>query len=206
MKASTILLSLISVLICTQGLAEVENKIREYRPDGDGFHLRKYDPDYKIMPGDIFYMQILDKPDLGGTYKIEADGTIRLPLIDKIKVGGLTASQTQKYIQASYNADYLVDPKVTLLLIELRERRILVMGQLNKPGPVLIPLGEKLTLTQAIAAAGDFNLRAKRTDIRVTRTDPNGTKKVFYFDFKKILKNIKELDPVLQDGDIVFVN
>jgi len=161
---------------------------------------------YRLSPNDHLEMKIYLHPDLTQHIRVEADGTIKLPLIGKIKVGGLTVIETQEYIQILYNEKYLVNPQVTLFIAEFRERRIQVMGQVNKPGPVLIPLGEKITLTEAIAAASGFNLRAKRTEIQVTRKDANGnTVKVLNFNVKEILKNPKELDPVLQEGDTVFV-
>jgi len=161
---------------------------------------------YRLSPNDLLHMQVFLEPDLEKEIRVEADGYVMLPLIGKIDVGGLTVIQAQEWIQTLYNADYLVDPQVSLLIIEFRQRRVQVMGQVNRPGPVEIPIGEEITLTEAIAAAGGFNLRAKKTEVQITRKGADGrTSDVLNYNVKDILENRKVKDPVLREGDTIFI-
>ena len=79
-------------------------------------------------------MKVFQEPDMDSRARVEADGNVILPLLGRVKLGGLTVIEAQEYVQALYNADYLVEPQVTLLVLEFRERNIQVMGQVLRPG------------------------------------------------------------------------
>jgi beta-lactamase regulating signal transducer with metallopeptidase domain len=51
------------------------------------------DPKETIRTGDVLSIEIKGEPDLPRAYTVQADGTIRLPLLGSIKVAGLTIQQ-----------------------------------------------------------------------------------------------------------------
>lgn len=135
--------------------------------------------------------------------RIAQDGTITLPLIGVVHVGGMTTETAQELIAELYDRDYLVNPQVSLVVLSYTERRIFIHGQVVAQGPVVIPPETDLTLAQAINAAGGLTRLARRNPIRVKRV---GKEDVIEINFNDVLTDPKTKDIVLQDGDIVFVD
>ncbi|MGF1484804.1 MAG: polysaccharide biosynthesis/export family protein [Opitutales bacterium] len=160
---------------------------------------------YRLSHKDLLRVEVFQEPDLIKDARVANDGTITLPLIGKVPVRGRTLVESQELITELYNRDYLVNPQITILILEYSERRVEVFGSVNRPGPVLIPPEEPMTLTEAIASAGGLSRIAAEDKIALTRQMPNGRSEVFQFNFKKILRDPKVVDPEVIDGDKIFV-
>lgn len=161
--------------------------------------------EYLIRPSDVLSIEVFQEPDLSRQIRVQGDGTIILPLIGKLKVADMSVGDAQARIEELYNADYLVNPQVHLLVLEYAPRRVQVLGQVNRPGFVPIPPEEELTLTQAISGANGFNLRANRTNVQIRREEEGHTR-VINVNVKEILRNPEAKDLLLKDGDTVFVD
>ncbi|WP_309397372.1 polysaccharide biosynthesis/export family protein [Cerasicoccus maritimus] len=159
---------------------------------------------YTLQPLDIIQMTVYKEPELEQQVRVSQEGTVILPLIGKVHVGDMTINDATTLITDLYNRDYLVNPQITLLLLSYTERRAYVHGQVNRPGPVIIPPEETMTLSQVISAAGSRTRLASDT-IQVTRTDENGKKTVFELDFDEILEDPEAKDIIIVDGDTIFV-
>lgn len=159
---------------------------------------------YIIQPTDLIRMEVFQEPDLEQEIRVAADGTITLPLIGEVYVGGLSVNEAQRKITVLYDRDYLVEPHISLLVLVYTERRVEVLGMVNRPGTVLIPPEEELTLTKAISGAGGHNRLADLSKVRLTRTDDSGRPIVRRINFSEISKG-RANDIVLQDGDSIFV-
>lgn len=160
---------------------------------------------YVIQPLDIFRMTVFQEPDLESEVRVAQDGTVVLPLIGSITVGGMTVVDVQQMITDLYNRDYLVNPHVTLMMLQYTEQRLQVHGQVGRPGWVVIPPEEEMTLSQAISAAGGLTRLADGGDIRLKRVSPSGKSKVIRIDFDEILKDPEAKDIQVYDGDNIFV-
>src|SRR3972149_2374043 len=57
---------------------------------------------YKLTPSDRIRVEIYGEPDLSRNVRIDAQGKIRLPLVDDVKVGGLTVEDAKKIIETAY--------------------------------------------------------------------------------------------------------
>ena len=161
---------------------------------------------YALCPTDLIRVEVFQEPDLLKEVRVEGDGSIVLPLIGKVPVGGMTLSDAQDYIQYLYNKDYLVNPQVNLLILEYSERRVQVLGQVNRPGVVLIPPEEFLTITQAISGAGGFNRLGDESEVQIRRMGPDGKPQVLIINVKEILRNPKAKDIIVRDKDTIFVD
>lgn len=159
---------------------------------------------YILQPLDIIQVEVFQEPDLEKQVRVSQDGSIALPLVGKVSVAGLTVSDANNLITQLYERDYLVNPQVSLLLLEYTEQRAYVHGQVNRPGPVVIPPEEQMTLTQVISAAGGMT-RLASDSIQLTRTDANGRKKVIEVSFDDILEDPDAKDIAVEDGDSIFV-
>lgn len=160
---------------------------------------------YLLKPSDLIEIQVFQEPDLHKQVRVEADGTIVLPLINRVKVGDLSIDEAQKRIEELYNKDYLVNPQVNLLVLEYHVRKVDILGQVNAPGPVEIPHDKALSLVEAISRAGSFTRLAKRNAVQVTRIDKDGKKTVIELNADKMMGESGSADFMLTDGDTVFV-
>lgn len=167
--------------------------------------LHAQDSGYKLRPLDTLEVRVFQEPDMTTVYKIGNNGVIILPLLNAVKVGGLTLQEAQQKIKELYEKDYLVNADVTIYIMQYAEQRVYVTGQVNKPGPVIIPGEETMTLSNAIAAAGGTTRLANTRSITVKRKLADGTSKTFDVDLRAILNDKNTHDFNLYDGDTVDV-
>jgi len=160
---------------------------------------------YKLRPLDVLTVKIFQEPDLDSIYKIGADGTIVLPLINSVRVGGLTLQDAQQLIKQLYEKDYLVNASVAIFISDYAPQRVYVIGQVNTPGDVMFPPEEQMTLSKAIAGAKGTTRLANLRSIIVKRRLADGTTKVFDVDLKAIFNDKQAKDFPVYDGDTIEV-
>jgi polysaccharide export outer membrane protein len=124
---------------------------------------------YVLSPNDLVLMKVYQEDDLETRARIAKDGTATFPLIGVVRLGGLTVEQAAAHIRELFDKDFLVNPQVTLTVVEYSKRRFTVLGQVQKPGAYEIPNEETMTLLQAIAMAGGYSRLANPSRITVTR-------------------------------------
>lgn len=124
-------------------------------------------PEEKLGVDDVFEVRVLGEPDLSGAFRVTADGNVDYPLAGRLKVGGLNTGEVQQLITEKLKDGYLKSPQVTVMIKEWNSRKIIVVGQVQKPGPV--SYYPRMTIVEAIAAAGDFTGIAAKNSVRLTR-------------------------------------
>ena len=160
---------------------------------------------YKLRPLDVLTVKVFQEPDLDTVYKVSQNGMIVLPLINAVKVSGLTVQEAQKQIKALYEKDYLVNADVSIFISEYSPQRVYVIGQVNRPGEVIFPPEESMTLSKAIAGAMGTTRLANLRAINIKRILPGGEVKVFEIDFRAILNKDGAKDFPVLDGDTIEV-
>ena len=160
---------------------------------------------YKLRPLDVLTVKVFQEPDLDTVYKIGQNGMIVLPLINAVKVSGLTVQEAQKLVKDLYEKDYLVNANVNIFISEYSPQRVYVIGQVNRPGEVIFPPEETMTLSKAIAGAAGTTRLANTRSIIIKRLLPNGEVKVFDVDFRAIMNNEKAKDFPIYEGDTIEV-
>ena len=127
------------------------------------------------------------------TYVVDPRGLVRFPLIDEIKVEGLTLHQAEQLLEQEY-AKFYKEPYV---IVRFTNKRVVVLGA---PGGRVIPLlNEHMQLTEVLALAEGLDENAKSHNIRVLRD-----REVFVVDFSTIDGYLKN-NMVIQPGDIIYV-
>lgn len=114
--------------------------------------------------GDIFFMN---------GYTIDEFGKVELPLIGEILLEGLTTVQAKKLIENEVKK--YVNEDEYFVRIRLGGIRFSALGEFNNPGKITI-LQNRVTIFEAIAAASDLNILAKRNELLVVRQYPEGSK------------------------------
>lgn len=139
--------------------------------------------EYKILPQDRLKIILYKDPgqiSLEGNSKIgdninpdgilvNANGYVKLPLVGKVKVAGLTQTQAADKIESLYRNE-LTDPSV---YVEIMNKRLYVLGEVHKQGVVKLDK-EKMTLFEAIAFAGGLTDSAVRNSIVIVSPTKNG--------------------------------
>ena len=124
---------------------------------------------YVLAPNDVVQIKVYQEDDLETKARVGQDGTISFPLIGVVPIGGKTVEQAGALIREKLDKDYLVNPQVTLIVVEYSKRRFTVLGQVQKPGSFEIPSEESVTLLEAIAMAGGYTRLADKGRVKVTR-------------------------------------
>lgn len=128
-------------------------------------------PVQKIGIDDLIGISTYDSPELTRTVRVAIDGTIRLPMIKvRIPVAGLLPSEAESAVTAELvNEQILVDPIVTVSLVESRSRPIVVSGAVK--APITFQASGEVSLLDALARAGGLAEDAG-PEILVSRTLP----------------------------------
>ena len=163
------------------------------------------DENYILQPSDVIQVSIFLEPDLEKSVRIEADGTVTLPLIKKVKVADLTVSDAQELITQLYNRDYLVDPQISVLVVSFSPKIIRVLGSVNRPGVIEMPPDREMTLTEAIASANGISRLGNPKSITIKRVNESGKTQQFEVNFNRILMNANAKDMILKEGDTIWI-
>jgi protein involved in polysaccharide export with SLBB domain len=116
---------------------------------------------------DVFDVRVVGEADLSGTYRVGADGTIDFPYVGRMEVVGLRPGQVQQQLTTRLKDGYLRNPQISVLVKEWNSRKVNVLGQVSKPGPV--PYFPRMTIVDAISAAGGFTVIAAKNTVHLRR-------------------------------------
>ena len=158
--------------------------------------------EYRVGPNDLLDIEILNLENAKRTVRVNAAGTITLPLVGPVVVAGMTQQQMEQHIAALYGAKYLQNPQVSVFIKEFTTERITVDGAVVKPG--IYPLVGQMTLLRVLALAGGFGSIAKRNGVMLFRNGTNGERQVATFDVEKIQSG-QEPDPPIRGDDLIVV-
>lgn len=99
-------------------------------------------------------------------YLVDMDGTIEVPLVGKIKIGGLRTTDAADTIRIRLSS-YLKEPSVIVRNLNFK---ISVLGEVKSPAVYVIP-DEKITLPQVLSLAGDLTIYGNRSNIMIIREE-----------------------------------
>jgi polysaccharide biosynthesis/export protein len=158
--------------------------------------------EYTVGEADVLHVNVWKEPEVSQTVVVRTDGNISLPLINEVKVSGMTPLQIQNAI-AERLKGFLNNPQVTVTVTEIRSKRAFITGEVVRPGGY--SLNAQTSVLQLIAQAGGFTPFAKRDSIVVLRME-NGKPLRLKFKYKQVVqgKNTEQNIP-LHPGDTVVV-
>jgi len=173
-------------------------------PDAPAMRL---DPDssadsYRIGVEDELQISVWHEPELSMPVQVRPDGMITLPLINDLPVVGLTTHELQTTLSEKLKP-FVNEPQVTVIVRNIRSRKVYLMGQVGKPGPYL--LNGRKTVLQLITEAGGPSQFARTGSIYVIRT-VNGQQTRLQFNYKKALSGKPDAGNIeLLPGDMVVI-
>ena len=104
-------------------------------------------------------------PNSEKPYLVDTEGNIDFPVIGRLNTTNKTLEEFRAEI-TNRVSQYVKNPTVT---VKLANFKVSLLGEVTKPGQVIIPEGQT-TLLNAIALAGDLTMYAKRDDLLLVRT------------------------------------
>lgn len=131
---------------------------------------------YVLSANDQVAVEVFGEDDLRTSGRLNAEGNLSLPLLGSVHLSGLTLTQATSRVTELYARDYLVNPKVNVMLVGYAKRRFTILGQVNRPGSFEMPDGSPtgIDLLEAVAMAGGYTRIAAPERITVRRRGPNG--------------------------------
>lgn len=157
---------------------------------------------YIVGDSDVIRVNVWKEPEVSQTVVVRTDGNISLPLINEVKVSGMTPLQIQDLVAEKLKG-FLHNPQVTVTVIEIHSKRAFITGEVSRPGTY--SLNAQTTVLQLIAQAGGFTPFAKTDSIVVLRTE-DGRQSRLKFKYKEVIQGKKtEQNIALHPGDTVVV-
>ncbi len=145
--------------------------------------------DYHLGVGDVVKIVVYDNEDLTTEDRITGSGTISLPLLGEITIGGFTKSEVEKQIADLLSSGkFIKKPQVNVRILQYREPKVSVLGQVNQPGRY--PVEPFKTVLDILAEAGGLNPQAKDQIIVLRREG------------EKIIKFVLDLRTTINDGNL----
>jgi polysaccharide export outer membrane protein len=140
--------------------------------------------------------------ELSAEVVVRPDGKISLPLLNDVHAAGLTPEALAEIVEKAATK-FVKDSDATVIVKEIRSRKVFVLGEVAKPG--VFPLTSETTVLQLIASVGGLLEYADRKNILILRVE-NGRERRLKFNYNDVIagKNLQQ-NILLQPGDTVLV-
>jgi protein involved in polysaccharide export with SLBB domain len=144
---------------------------------------------YVLSANDYVGVEVFGEDDLRTSGRLNPEGNLSVPLLGSVHLAGLTLTQAAARLTELYGRDYLVNPRVNIMLLGYARRRFSILGQVGRPGSYDMPESSPggIDLLEAIALAGGYTRIAAPERITVRRQGANGDQ-IFKVNAKKFNK------------------
>jgi polysaccharide export outer membrane protein len=174
---------------------------------------------YVLGPGDEIQLDVYDYEEFQLKKVILPDGTITLPLIGRMMAANRTVPELTQALERRLQ-EWLVEPDVTINILQLRPLVINVAGEVQRPGPIQLSretlfstnnitsdfFVRSPTVNGALQAAGGVTRNADIRQVVLKRHNPGGKDPVVTINLWDSLTTPNApRDLILQDGDSIFV-
>lgn len=159
--------------------------------------------DYVIGQQDLLEVRVFDLDELNQLVRVEADGTISLPLVGRLLVEGMPKSALEAKLSKILDENHLKGAQATVFIREAVSKRISVSGAVRAPGSYDM-LGSR-SLLEILSAAGGL-LDDFGTEIVIFRKQEDGSRVRLSVDSERLLRVVESAANItLAPGDLVHV-
>lgn len=154
--------------------------------------------------GDAIKVQVYGKPELETTTYVGADGTVPIPLAGTVAVLGQSPAAAGQSIAAAFRkGGFLIDPQVTVFMVQFRSQQVTVLGAVRTPGRFTIET--RATLLDVLAQAGGID-EDGASNVVLLRPDKAGKLRRYPIDLAGLGRDGEPVSSIgLQGGDSIFV-
>ena len=157
---------------------------------------------YRIGVDDQIEISVWREHDLSLTVVVRPDGMITMPLLNDIYVIGMTPKELADSLTEKLKP-FVNEPQVTVSVLQIRSRRVYLIGQVNHPGAYA--LNDRKTILELLTEAGGIGQFAKQNSIYILRTVNGKTEKIPFRYKDAIIGKNNGGDVELLPGDRVIV-
>ncbi|HMR69544.1 MAG TPA: polysaccharide export protein EpsE [Rubrivivax sp.] len=160
--------------------------------------------EYRLGAGDVVRISVYQMPDLALEARLSEAGVISYPLLGSIQLGGLSVPQAEKKLADGLrDGNFVKQPQVSLLVVQVRGNQASVLGQVNRPGRYPLETAG-LRLTELLATAGGVAANGADTVTLVGTRGGQPMRRVI--DLPSLFRTDGGGDdPVIHHGDAVYV-
>jgi len=111
--------------------------------------------DYRIGFDDVLDISVFEAQELNREVRVSSAGEISLPLLDSVRVAGLTPREVELVLQELLRRTYMKDPHISVFVREMQSHPVSVLGAVRRPGVFQVrgskTLIEILSLAEGLA-------------------------------------------------------
>jgi polysaccharide export outer membrane protein len=123
-------------------------------------------PNYVLGPNDQVLVRAANVEEINEKpFRIDAEGNVNLPLLGRIRAGGLTVQELEADLTRRLR-EYVREPQVIITVVQFRSEPVFFVGAFKSPG--IYPLQGRRTLVEMLTALGGLQPNASR-HIKITR-------------------------------------
>lgn len=209
------------------GLLMISSSCKLIRPtemlmEGPDYPISQFEPskiEYVIQPYDIISLRVSSNVgesffSVGGAggdayqrnrrgfeFPVEFDGLVKVPILGRVNVKGLTIRETEKLLEDKFS-EYFVAPFV---IVEVTNRQVLLFKNSATNATVIGIPSDRFTLIEAIASTGGLSEISKSHKIKLIRGDLTDNPKVYYWNIRT-LDDLRGSNILLEANDIIYVD
>src|SRR5947207_4939962 len=158
--------------------------------------------EYLIGPEDVLDITVWKNcPDLCRTVPVRPDGKMSLPLVNDVQAAGLTPMDLRQHLTAQL-AEYLPSPEVSVIVREVHNFKVAVVGSVKMPGDYEIK--SQATVLELIARAQGLTEFANRDKVVVLRQNGTKTDRI-QFNYRKVAEGHDQDNFYVRAGDVIVV-
>jgi len=160
---------------------------------------------YIIGEGDVLSIYVYENEDLSQTVRVNADDSIRVPLLGEVNIKGLTAPQIASKLESLFVNGYIVNPQVDVFIKEFKSKTAVILGQIKSPGQY--ELRGEISFLEFVSKAGGLSADAGNT-ATIKRAD-SGTNKTsnIVIDLDKLIREgDASVNLPIQNGDTIYIS
>ncbi len=150
MKFLAAAILLISVIVFAG--EETENTEPKAEPSETTSNSTPSEIDIHIGSEDLLEITVFELPQFNVTSRVSGDGTVTMPLVGSVEVGGLTKKEAEKKVAAALETKYVNNASVSINIKEYKSKQVSILGAVKNPGAYYI-LSNR-TLLQLLSDAG----------------------------------------------------
>ena len=154
-----------------------------------------------LAPGFLLGLNVLDEPDLFGSFRVDQQGNLDLPVLGKIHVDGLSTPEATELLRKKLvEGEILKNPQVTLSVMEYTAPQVTIMGEVVSPGkyPLLTPH----PLVEVLALAGGMSSSAGN-EVEIMHAGQSGVPQVVQYSRDSTSSTVAQV--TITPGDTIRV-
>lgn len=133
-------------------------------------------------------------------YRVDNDGTVKLPTIGRIELEGQTIREAETMLEELYSEYY----RQPFVILNVRNNRVIVSPGGGGTAKVVTIENKNTTVLEVLAAAGGIAERGNAEEVKLIRRMDDGSRKIYDLDLSTI-EGIEDADITVQANDIVYV-